>query len=107
MSETKNDKPQAKPVPAYMVGPGGAQPIPVKLLRCRTGITMELPGRDGAAKVMCADDSKAGQINIPRRKIYLLPWLGSYCIMYYNAGETEPTGEPLMVPREWCQWVPM
>lgn len=105
-----NEKEPAKP-PAYLTGPGGAQPIPVKSLRCRGGIVMELPAKPACANLSANFYEKGpdGKIrtNQPRYRIDYLPWLGAYCVVFYASSETQPTGEPVLIPREWCQWVPV
>jgi len=101
---------EEKKVPAWMIGPGGAKPIRVQKLRFRTGITVDLP-KSAAAKYV-ADDSlpqdgqpapEVERTNIPRYKIYYLPWLGQYAVAYYPAASKEQFGRSAWIPREWAQ----
>lgn len=100
--------------PSYMVGPGGARPVPVKMLRFKTGITVELPKRPAATTVadetmqLGADGVMVERpINIPRYKINYLPWLGMHAISFFQPGEKEPLGKPILIPREWATMEPM
>lgn len=96
-----------------MTGPGGVKPIRVKSMRLRKDCPAELPKKSAATVV--ADESmtrgpdgklKPEQVNIPRYRIYYLPWLATLAVFYVEAGEREPKSPPVMIPREWGTWEP-
>ncbi|HKP08490.1 MAG TPA: hypothetical protein VJU58_14650 [Microbacterium sp.] len=108
MSDDK--KTESKP-PVYMAGPAGARPVRVKMLRFRTGITCELPGGKAAATTVSANyyatmPDGSRRVNDHRYRIEYLPWVGCHLVLHYRPSEEEPSGEPVMIPREWAQWVP-
>lgn len=116
MSNDKKTESDTKQ-PAWMTGPNGAKAIPVRSIRIPASSpnVMELPGH--AAARTASDDglqrNARGEIvepapNKPRTKIHYLPWLGCFRIDCYRPSDEGlvSTGDPVMVPREWCHWTP-
>lgn len=114
--DKKPDKPADK-TPAILLGPNGAKPIMVKQIRIPQGNpnVMELPGQAAAKTISDAGMTRGpdGQLkeappNQPRTKIWYLPWLGCFAIEALKPSDEgmKRNGDIVMVPREWCQWVP-
>lgn len=91
-----------------LAGPNGAKPIPVRKITFQHGITVSVPGGDGAARLVVdssiRDDGKPPQTNVVRHKIHYLPWLGMFHLATFRPSQFEPEGRPLLIPREWACW---
>lgn len=111
----KADKAESKP-PWYMVGPNNQKPVPVAVLQFRSGEMFDFAKKPNARAVgdqrfvkdpqTGAWKTKEDQINAPRFRIWYLPWMGYFVVVYLVAGERDPVGQPTFVPREWCAWEP-
>lgn len=116
IKSTKPDKPAEVKPAWYMAGPGGQKPVRVAKIQFRSGEMFDFPSKPNARALgdqrFVKDPQSGGwttrpdQVNAARFRIWYLPWMGTFVVLFLVAGEVDPVAQPTFVPREWCAWEP-